>query len=140
MGRLLAALIAESESVPTANPAKLANVPAPDPERFADSQDSQGRGPASAKDQPHLPTFRAHLRDLAEAGGRDPALIDGLPVAGLPEYAGMDDAQLSALLSMLSDDADREAGRVPTGDTAAILCRSCGPVWVHPSVASVLPG
>jgi hypothetical protein len=139
MGRLLAALIAEFEPVPAANLAKPANVPAPDPERFADSQDSQGAERASATDQPHLPTFRAHLRDLAKAEGRAPTLIDRLPVADLPEYAGMNDAQLSALLSMLSDDADREAGRVPTGDTAAILCRSCGPVWVHPSVASVLP-
>lgn len=87
----------------------------------------------------HSELTRARLVRLAKAGDRDPALVDRLPVADLPSHSGMDDAQLSALLSMLSDDADREAGRVPTGDTAAILCRSCGPVWVHPTIAAALP-
>jgi hypothetical protein len=86
-----------------------------------------------------IPAIRDRLLALAAAEGRDPALVNRLPIADLPEYAGMDDAKLKALLSMLSDDADREAGRVPTGDTAAILCRSCGPVWVHPAIARMLP-
>lgn len=81
----------------------------------------------------------SRLVRLAESEGRDPALVDRVPAADLPDYAGMDDAQLSALLSMLADDADREAGRVPHGDKAAILCRSCGPVWVHPAIAVALP-
>lgn len=83
--------------------------------------------------------IRARLVRLAKARDSDPALVDRIPVADLPEYAGMNDAQLLAVLSMLVDDADRRAGRVPQGDTAAILCRSCGPVWVHPAIAAVLP-
>lgn len=82
---------------------------------------------------------RLRLVRLANAKGRDPALVDRIAVADLQDYTGMDDAQLIALLSMLSGDADREAGRVPTGDTAAILCRACGPVWVHPAIAAALP-
>lgn len=82
---------------------------------------------------------RSRLVRLANAKGRDPALVDRIAVADLQDYADMDDAKLSALLSMLSDDADREAGRVPTGDTAVILCRSCGPVWVNRAIAAVLP-
>lgn len=83
--------------------------------------------------------LRVRLVRLAKAERRDPTLIDRIALADLPEYAGMTDAQLVALLSMLPDDADREAGRVPTGDTAKILCRSCGPVWVHPAIARMLP-
>lgn len=42
MGRLLAALIANSASEPVANPANVANVGPSVPPRFADSQDSRG--------------------------------------------------------------------------------------------------
>lgn len=92
--------------------------------------------------QPLLPSATAthgKLVRLAEAAGRDPALVERIPAADLPDYAGMDNAELSALLSMLADDADRERGVVPPDDTAAIVCRSCGPVWVHPAIARVLP-
>lgn len=82
---------------------------------------------------------RSRLVRLAKAAARDPALIDRIAPADLPAYASMNDAQLTALLSMLTDDADREAGRVPKDETAAILCRSCGPVWAHPAVAAALP-
>ena len=42
-------------------------------------------------------------------------------------------------LHMLADTAERHAGRVPQTDTAAMYCQHCGPVWVHPDIASVLP-
>lgn len=82
---------------------------------------------------------RSRLVRLAKAGNRDPALVDRIAPADLPAYAGMTDTQLIAALSMLADGADRERGIVPKGDTAAILCRSCGPVWVDPATAGVLP-
>src|SRR5699024_7358710 len=37
------------------------------------------------------------------------------------------------------DTADREAGRLPASYTAKALCRHCGPVWLAPGVAAVLP-
>ncbi|MBB6246183.1 hypothetical protein [Rhodanobacter sp. A1T4] len=40
---------------------------------------------------------------------------------------------------MQRDTDDRHAGRVPAGDTAAMHCELCGPVWIHPSIAEVLP-
>jgi hypothetical protein len=40
---------------------------------------------------------------------------------------------------MLEDAAERHAGRVPAGHTAPIHCARCGPVWVHPDIAAVLP-
>lgn len=46
---------------------------------------------------------------------------------------------LGALESMQRDADDRRAGRVPAGDTARMLCNGCGPVWIHPDIAAVLP-
>jgi hypothetical protein len=40
---------------------------------------------------------------------------------------------------MQRDTDDRHAGRVPAGDTARMLCKGCGPVWIHPTIAEVLP-
>ncbi|MBQ4853744.1 hypothetical protein IMW82_03495 [Rhodanobacter sp. B2A1Ga4] len=51
----------------------------------------------------------------------------------------LDACQLAALELMQSDTDDRHAGRVPAGDTARMWCKGCGPVWIHPDVAEVLP-
>lgn len=69
----------------------------------------------------------------------DPALVLTLSESFLRDCEGMADDALRALLSMLRDNADRRAGRAPAGDTAAIICQACGPVFVHPSIAAVLP-
>lgn len=45
----------------------------------------------------------------------------------------------SALLLVAGDNAARQAGKVLLDDTAAIHCQHCGPVYVHPSIAVVLP-
>lgn len=84
-------------------------------------------------------TIRARLFELAAIEYRDPALVLALSASFLRDCGEMGDDALRALLSMLADDADRQAGRVPKGDTSAILCRNCGPVFVHPSIAAVLP-
>lgn len=69
---------------------------------------------------------------------RDPSLVRALSESFLRDLRGIGDDALRVLLSMLADDADRRALKQPKGDTAAILCRKCGPVWVHPSIAAVL--
>lgn len=53
--------------------------------------------------------------------------------------AVLDDSQLLTYLELLDDSAARWAGKKPAGHDAAIYCHHCGPVWVHPSVAAVLP-
>ena len=47
--------------------------------------------------------------------------------------------QLDVIKAMQHDTAERRAGRVPAGDTARMLCNGCGPVWIHPTIADVLP-
>ncbi|WP_143154276.1 hypothetical protein [Rhodanobacter sp. OK091] len=51
----------------------------------------------------------------------------------------LDACQLAALELMQRDTDDRHAGRVPAGDTARMWCKGCGPVWIHPDIAAVLP-
>jgi hypothetical protein len=82
---------------------------------------------------------RARLLELAASAYMDAAPVQALSQSFLQDCAGMADGALRALLSMLRDDADRRAGRVPKGDTAATLCQHCGPVWLHPSIVAVLP-
>lgn len=132
MGRLLAALIADSETVPAANPAKVANIASAPVQRFADSQDSQGVELPSAKDQT--------ARLLAEL--RRQFLPDdwiGLDHGDIADMAALTDRQLSAYVRMLADADLRRRGKVPADETAPALCKGCGPVWVHPAVAAVAP-
>jgi hypothetical protein len=133
-----------------ANPAKSANQGR---QRAADSQDSQDSQrvevvnhistPAvSAPLSPLADTLkplRAHLLALATAEGVDPANVHRLHDADLAGCIGLDARQLAAYLAMLVDTADRHAGRVPAGDTAAMQCEGCGPVWIRPDIAEVLP-
>lgn len=82
---------------------------------------------------------RSHLLALAEREGRDAALVERIPPAELPLYAELSDAQLLAVLSMLADSADMEAGRVPAGYTQPAICQHCGPVWLWPHAGDVAP-
>lgn len=132
MGRLLAALLADSSTVPAANPANVANLsPAPSP-IFADSQVSQGLESAGAVNQATrlLAAIRAEYLPDGLSGASD---------AAPDQLAALPDAALKAYVSALADDAERRAGRVPQGDTAMLLCRSCGPVYVHPAIAAAMP-
>ena len=63
--------------------------------------------------------------------GRDHGDASGL--------AALTDKQLSAYVAMLADADLRERGKRPTDETAAALCRSCGPVWLAHEVASAAP-
>ena len=86
-----------------------------------------------------LPILRAHLLVLAAAAQVDPHHVHRVLDPDLADYAGLSDAQLTACLHMMADTADRNAGRVPAGDTAVMHCEGCGPVYIHPDIAAVLP-
>lgn len=87
------------------------------------------------------PTYdlRLALLALADRHGFDPAPIHRLHNLDVAACAGLDDSQLLTYLELLDDSATRWAGKRPAGHDAAIHCHHCGPVWVHPSVATVLP-
>lgn len=82
---------------------------------------------------------RTRLLELVDRLGIDPAHVHLLPLLDVLAFDGLGDEQLRAYLSMLDDTATRQAGKVPAGHDAAILCHRCGPVLVHPGMAAVLP-
>ena len=86
-----------------------------------------------------LAVERARLLAVAAAECVDAALVHYLQDADLIGCVGLDDGQLAIFLQCLCDTADRHAGRVPKADTALIHCQHCGPVWIHPTIAAVLP-
>lgn len=96
-------------------------------------------GAAALLDAPALKQLRAHLLALAAADHMDAATIHRLHDLDVAACIGLDARHLAAYLSLLEETAERHAGRVPAGHTAAIHCQHCGPVWVHPDVADVLP-
>jgi hypothetical protein len=133
-----------------ANPANPANQGRQGVADSQDSQDSQGvevekhflPRAVSAPLAPLADTLkplRAHLLALATAAWIDADYVHRLHDLDVAACIGLDDRQLAAYLSMLTDTADRHAGRVPAGDTAPIHCEGCGPVWIHPDIAEVLP-
>lgn len=83
--------------------------------------------------------IRARLLALATATGMDVDHVHRLHDLDVAACIGLDAHQLTEYLAMLADTADRHAGRVPLDDTAAMHCERCGPVWIHPSIAEVLP-
>lgn len=83
--------------------------------------------------------LRARLQTLAAAEYMDAAIIHRLHDLDVAECIGLDSRQLGAYVSLLAETAERHAGRVPAGHTAAIHCQHCGPVWAHPDIAEVLP-
>jgi hypothetical protein len=83
--------------------------------------------------------LRAALFKLADARAVDPAHVRGLDDDGLSLLASMDLEGLRGYLRAAHDTATRQAGKVPAGDTAAISCVRCGPVFVHPAIAECLP-
>ncbi len=122
MGRLLEALRADSETRPPAKVAKVANITATEPERFADSQDSQRIGIV----------MRTRLLTIASAECIDTALIDQRSDDLLAEYHDCTDATLLACLRAWDADARMDAGQAPQGYTQAVQCSGCGPVLLWP--------
>jgi hypothetical protein len=85
------------------------------------------------------PGMRTTLLALADRLGLDPAHVRCITDADLIRWAAVPEDSLRAYLLALNDTATRQAGRIPAGDTAAIHCKGCGPVWAHPDIAAVLP-
>jgi len=105
-----------------------------DPDGHSENIASDPASPTAA-----LKLLRAHLLPLAAGAGIDADHVHRLHDLDVAACIGLDDRQLAAYLSMLADAANRHAGRVPEGDTAAMHCEQCGPVWIHPTIAAVLP-
>lgn len=93
---------------------------------------------AARNDDP-VADLRARLTRIAEVEGIDSAIVRDLPDDDVPDCAGQSHDTLRAYVLALHDTAERMAGRVPKDETTAALCRRCGPVWIHPSVAAVAP-
>lgn len=126
---LLAKLIAETKAAPAATLATSATR----------TPKCRNVAKVASAVVPDTAATQSRLLKLAEADNHDFRLVQALGDALLRECHSYSDAQLRALLSMVADGADRRALRRPSGDTAGVWCRKCGPVWVHPSIAAVLP-
>ncbi len=124
MGRLLEALRAELETRPAATPATPATL----------STESSRVASVAA---PPLPQTQRLLAALHAHGLPDEWM--GLDHGDAGGLAALTDKQLSAYVAMLADADLLERGKCPADETAAALCRSCGPVWLAPEVASVAP-
>lgn len=132
--------------VPTA-PQRTGTAPAPAAQRVPvvpSVPSKNSKDAAEPAEPPHLDhatvdEARAMLRALAERFGIDPAHVERVRAAVLALWVAIPVEALPAYLRDLDDNATRQAGRVPAGDTAPILCARCGPVWAHPSIAAALP-
>ncbi|NCT68086.1 MAG: hypothetical protein GXC76_10650 [Rhodanobacteraceae bacterium] len=89
----------------------------------------------------HKPLILAHLHlsELADAEGIERAHVEALPAADLEDCAGLPDDALRAYLATLHDAGLRQRGKVPPDETAHAICARCGPICLHPAVATVLP-
>jgi hypothetical protein len=85
------------------------------------------------------PTARVSLLALADQLGVDSKHVRCLDDDELALLAAMGPSGWRAYLLASEDAATRHAGKVPPGDTAAIRCAHCGPVYIHPDIAAVLP-
>jgi hypothetical protein len=124
MGRLLAALIAESEIPTSATPATLL-LREPESSRVA----KVATVPASQTER-LLAALRAEGLPDAFVGfdHGDEAFLTELDASGLLAY-----------VRVLRDAELRERGQRPDDETAPAFCTRCGPIWLHPSVAAVAP-
>ncbi len=83
--------------------------------------------------------LRGKLVRLATDAGCDPEPVRRLPADDVVACEGQSAETLRGYIAMLAITDLRKRGNVPADETAIALCRHCGPVWVHPDVASVAP-
>jgi hypothetical protein len=88
---------------------------------------------------PASDSIRTRLLSIADAECIDPSLIRRLPDADLDACERLPIETLRAYIRALRASDLRERGKVPGDETAAALCRHCGPIWLHPAVVSVAP-
>jgi len=129
---------------PAANHANVANRHPAVATDSQDSQDSQGGESeialmGSGASAPADPAVRGDLLALADRLAVDLAHVHRLDDEGLTLLTAIGEGGMHAFLLAAEDAATRLAGRVPKGDTALMHCTHCGPVFVHPVVAAVLP-
>lgn len=86
-----------------------------------------------------LARLQSVLLALADSVGVERAMVERLTTDELAACKGLTVGTLRSYLLALADTATRQAGKVPAGDTAAIHCAHCGPVYAHPDIAAVLP-
>ncbi len=82
---------------------------------------------------------RADLLALAGRLAVDRAHVHRLDDDGVALLAAIGEGGMRSFLLAADDAATRQAGKVPLDNTAAIYCVHCGPVFVHPGIADVLP-
>lgn len=128
MGKLLSELFAETEA--PATPATLRLFSTTPVARVAESRKSQEAEAAGTQASRLLAAIRAE--SLPESLI---AAHDGTP----DQLAELSDTLLRTYTRMLHETRLREQGKRPESETAVALCKHCGPVWVHPDVATVLP-
>lgn len=101
-----------------------------------------GRGTPEVEETPAADSAvrvdRAALLALSDGLGLDRAIVHRLPEQDMELWARVPPDSLRAYPLALDDTATRQTGKVPVGDTAAIYCQRCGPVYVHPGIAAVL--
>ncbi len=132
MGRLLAALIEETGAARPATVATLATLSPVSGKSVAESQESQ----------------RVKFT-VGRPDGRAPRILEAVRAENLPdaimgkvetsEVEGLSALALRAYVVALYETAQRELGNRPPRETAAGLCRHCGPVWLAPEVARAAP-
>lgn len=79
------------------------------------------------------------LLALADRLAVDRDHVHRLDDAGLVLLQAIGEGGMRSFLLAAHDMATRQAGKVPLDDTAPALCERCGPVFLHPDVAAVLP-
>lgn len=82
---------------------------------------------------------RLELIRLAKAAGIDERLVLALSDEDLTACAGLSETSLHAYLLAARDADLRQQGKRPPDETAAAMCRRCGPVWLHPAVTAAPP-
>lgn len=82
---------------------------------------------------------RLRLLGLAAAEWIEPAHVHRLHDDEVEMCLDLDDGQCVIFLRQLVDTATRHSGRAPDCDIAPVHCHHCGPVWLDPALAAVLP-
>lgn len=83
--------------------------------------------------------MRAVLEQLARAEGIAAELVHRLSADDVAACAGFSSDALRAYVRVLRDGELRAQGQVPPDETATAQCVRCGPVFIAPEVAAVLP-
>jgi hypothetical protein len=82
---------------------------------------------------------RLRLLAFANAEYLDSDVIERLDELDVVACAGLSDECLIAYVRALHDGQQLELGKALPEDTARAMCRHCGPVFIHPSIAAIAP-